>query len=261
MRTPFIAANWKMNLERAAIADFCAALRELSQSRPPARIGVFPPHVYLAETVQALSGSGIAVGAQTCHAQRSGAFTGEVAARQIADVGASHVLVGHSERRQFCAETDAEARARLDAALAAGLEVIFCLGESLAERQSGATERVVTRQLQAATSGQDGETFARRVTLAYEPVWAIGTGVNASPAQAQEVHALLRGLLAAAFGARAAGATLIQYGGSVKPGNIAELMACPDVDGALVGGASLEYPSFEAIVRLGQPAPHRAGRH
>ncbi len=250
MRTPFIAGNWKMNLDRRAVSAFCAALRELAAGGAPSRIGVFPPFVYLAETVRALEGSGVAVGAQTCHPEASGAFTGEVSARQVRDVGASHVIVGHSERRQLCGETDAGVRARLDAALEAGLDVILCLGETLAERQAGATAAVVSRQLQAGTGGLPGETVARRVTLAYEPVWAIGTGVTASPAQAQEVHALLRGQLGVAFGARTAGATLIQYGGSVKPGNVDELMACPDVDGALVGGASLVADDFLRIVHF-----------
>src|SRR5262249_49337283 len=149
-------------------------------------------------------------------------------ARQIRDVGASHVIVGHSERRQLCGEIDADVRARLDAALGAGLDAIFCLGETLAERKAGETGRVVGRQLAAATAGLSGELFSRRVTIAYEPVWAIGTGINATAGQAQEVHALLRAQLAAAFGKDAAAATTIQYGGSVKPGNIAELMACPD---------------------------------
>jgi len=261
MRTPFIAGNWKMHLDRRAIAEFCAALRELARSRPPARMGVFPSFVYVAEAARALEGSGVIVGAQTCHPQGSGAFTGEVSAKQVRDVGATHVIVGHSERRQLCGESDADVRARLDAALAAGLDAILCLGETLAERKAGETARVVSRQLGAATAGQSGEPFSRRVTIAYEPVWAIGTGVNATAAQAQEVHALLRAQLAAAFGQEAAAATTIQYGGSVKPGNIAELMACPDVDGALVGGASLEFPSFEAIVRQAAPAPHGAGRH
>jgi triosephosphate isomerase len=172
----------------------------------------------------------------------------------VKDVGASHVIVGHSERRRLFGESDAEIRARLDAALAAGLEVIFCLGETLAERQAGRTDEVVLRQLEAGVRGLPGETLARRVTIAYEPVWAIGTGVTATPAQAQEVHALLRRQLAGLAGQDAAARAIIQYGGSVKPDNIAELMDCADVDGALVGGASLEFPSFAALARLGAPA-------
>jgi len=256
VRTPFIAANWKMNLDRAAIADFCRALRGLAAdpARPPAKLGVFPPFVYLAQVVQALDGSGVAVGAQTCHPEREGAFTGEVAAPMLRDVGASHVLVGHSERRQLSGESDAGARVRLDAALAAGLDVIACLGETLAERQAGRTLEVVDRQLEALVAGLPGEALAARVTLAYEPVWAIGTGLTASPAQAQEVHAHLRARLARLGGEAVARRVLIQYGGSVKPGNVAELLACPDVDGALVGGASLQFKTFEALARLGRAA-------
>jgi triosephosphate isomerase len=172
----------------------------------------------------------------------------------LRDVGASHVIVGHSERRQLCGESDAGARARLDAALAAGLDVIACLGESLAERQAGRTLEVVDRQLDALVTGLPGEVLAARVTLAYEPVWAIGTGVTASPAQAQEVHAHLRARLGRLAGEAVARRVLLQYGGSVKPGNVAELLACPDVDGALVGGASLQFKTFEALARLGRAA-------
>ncbi len=256
MRTPFIAANWKMNLDRAAIADFCRALRAFAgdPARPLARLGVFPPSVYLAQVVEALAGSSVAVGAQTCHPARDGAFTGEVSARMLRDVGASHVLAGHSERRQLFGETDSGARARLDAALAAGLDVIACLGETLAERRAGRTLEVVDRQLDALVQGLPAETLAARVTLAYEPVWAIGTGVTATPAEAQAVHAHLRARLARLAGEPVARRVLVQYGGSVKPDNVSELLACPDVDGALVGGASLHFKSFEALARLGRAA-------
>jgi len=257
-RAPFLVANWKMHLDRAAIAAYCVPLRglasELSAEGAALRLGVAPPFVYLSETVAALAGSGIAVAGQTCRPEAQGAFTGEVSARMVKDVGASHVIVGHSERRRLFGESDAEVRARLDAALAAGLDVIFCLGETLDEREERRTEEVVSRQLAAGLKGLPGATLARRVTVAYEPVWAIGTGVTATPAQAQEVHALLRSQLAGLAGAEAAGRTLIQYGGSVKPENIAELFAQPDVDGALVGGASLEFTLFAAIVRLCAPA-------
>ena len=257
MRAPFVVANWKMHLDRAAIAAFCRNLRgltaELASEGSNLRLGVCPPFVYLAETAAALAGTGIAVAGQTCRPEAQGAYTGETSARMVKDVGASHVVVGHSERRRLFGETDAEVRARLDAALAAGLDVIFCLGETLDEREERRTEEVVVRQLAAGLKGLPGETIARRVTVAYEPVWAIGTGVVATPAQAQEVHALLRGRLAELAGPDAAARTTIQYGGSVKPENIAELFASPDVDGALVGGASLEFHLFAAIVRLCSP--------
>ncbi|MHC4845571.1 MAG: triose-phosphate isomerase [Planctomycetota bacterium] len=259
MATPFVAANWKMHLDRAAIAEFCTALRALDESRPATRVGIFPPFVYLSQVVEALSGTSIAVGAQTARPEDKGAFTGEVAARMVADVGATHVIVGHSERRTLFGETDADVRERLDAALAANLDVIFCLGETIEERQADQTTAVVTRQLHAGLTGLSADVLAERVTLAYEPVWAIGTGLTATPQQAQDVHALLRAEMAQLAGADAAAAVAIQYGGSVKPANANELMSCADVDGALVGGASLEPASFEAIVRAAEPATRGAG--
>lgn len=248
-----------MHLDRVAITEFCTALRALDETRPTTRVGVFPPSVYLSLVVEALSGTSIAVGAQTARPEDKGAFTGEVAARMISDVGATHVIVGHSERRAIFGESDEDVRARLDAALAAGLDVIFCLGETLQEREAEQTSAVVTRQLRAGLAGLESDVLAERVTLAYEPVWAIGTGRTATPAQAQEVHALLRGELTELAGADAAAAVAIQYGGSVKPANAKELMDCADVDGALVGGASLEPASFEAIVRAAEPAMRGAG--
>ena len=246
-RRPFIAGNWKMHLDRASIADFCASIRDASLP-DDVTVGVFPPFVYLAETVEALAGTNVIVGAQTCRPEAKGAFTGEVAAVQVKDVGATHVIVGHSERRHVMGETDADVRARLDAALACGLDVVLCLGETIDERQAERTADVVLTQLDAGTTGLDGETLASRVTLAYEPVWAIGTGLTATPEQAQEVHALIRGRLAETFGDDVAQRVVVQYGGSVKPANVTDLMACPDVDGALVGGASLEWDSFSALI-------------
>ena len=262
MRTPFVAGNWKMHLDRASIADFCRALRGFAadKTRPPCKLGVFPPSVYLPAVVEALAGSGVAVGAQTCRPEKDGAFTGEIAARMVKDVGASHVIVGHSERRQLFGERDGDVRARLDAALAAGLDVIACLGETLEERKSGRTTAVTDRQLDALVAGLPGETLAARVTLAYEPVWAIGTGVVATPAQAQEVHAALRARLVARCGPDVAQRVVIQYGGSVKPENAGELLECPDVDGALVGGASLKFASFEAIARSARAVAHGSKR-
>jgi triosephosphate isomerase len=257
-RTPFLAGNWKMHMDRASVAAFCKALRGVDAGG--ARVGVFPSFVHLRQAVEALSGTGLIVGAQTCRPEPRGAFTGEVSVTQIKDAGATHVIVGHSERRHVLGETDADVRARLDAVLGAGLDAILCVGETRAEREAGRTQAVVTGQLDAGLSGFAGDIVAARVTLAYEPVWAIGTGLTATPGQAQEVHALLRTRLSTLIGRAAAEDTAIQYGGSVKPDNIAELMACPDVDGALVGGASLEAASFMDIVRAGAGAPDRAGR-
>jgi triosephosphate isomerase len=261
VRTPFIAGNWKMHLERASVAEFCRALKAFAAepSRPACKLGVFPPFVYLPQVVEALAGSGVAVGAQTCRPEKDGAFTGEIAARMVRDVGASHVIVGHSERRQLFGERDGDVRARLDAALTCSLDVIACLGETLEERRAGRTIAVVDRQLDALITGVPGETLASRVTLAYEPVWAIGTGLVATPAQAQEVHAHLRARLAERLGAAAA-RVLIQYGGSVKPENAGELLECPDVDGALVGGASLKFAAFEAIARSARAVAHGSKR-
>jgi len=247
-------------MDRAGVAAFCAELMGLDTGLGRARVGVFPSFVHLRQAVEALAGSGVIVGAQTCRPEPHGAFTGEVSVTQVKDAGATHVIVGHSERRHVMGETDADVRARLHAVLEAGLDAILCLGETLDERRADRTEEVVTRQLEAGVSGLDGELLRRRVTLAYEPVWAIGTGVTATPEQAQEVHALLRARLAGLAGRAAADGTTIQYGGSVKPDNIAELMACADVDGALVGGASLQAASFLRIVRAGAAAPDRAGR-
>lgn len=250
MRRPFLAGNWKMHLGKAEVDAFCASLAAL-HGLDHVTVGIFPSSVYLERAVAALAGSPVIVGAQTCRPEPSGAFTGEVSVTQVADAGASHVIVGHSERRHVLGETDADVRVRLDAALEHGLSVILCVGETLEQRQAGRTDAVVLGQLDAGTAGLDGELLAERVTIAYEPVWAIGTGQVASPEQAQEVHAAIRARLAQAFGAGVAERTIIQYGGSVKPGNVAELLACPDVDGALVGGASLEFDSFRALVEAG----------
>src|ERR1044071_6604925 len=187
MRTPFIAGNWKMHLDRAGVAEFCRALKTSAAdpARPPCKLGVFPPFVYLPAVAEALAGSGVAVGAQTCRPEKDGAFIGEIAARMVRDVGATHVIVGHSERRHLFGEKDGEVRARLDAALSCSLDVIACLGETIEDRKAGRTIEVVARQLPALSRGVRGEPLASRVTLAYEPVWAIGTGLVAKPAQAQ----------------------------------------------------------------------------
>lgn len=251
MRTPYLAGNWKMNLDGAAIRAFCDAVKGWSLGADAPRIGLFPPALYLPRVVGALDGTGVTVGAQTGRPEASGAFTGECSLGMVKDVGATSVILGHSERRHVFGETDEDVRARVDAALELGLEVVLCVGETIEERQAERTNAVVLGQLVAGLSGLDAETIASRITVAYEPVWAIGTGHTATPDQAQEVHAAIRGRLATLAGDDVAARTIIQYGGSVKPGNAAELLAQPDVDGALVGGASLEPASFEAICRAG----------
>lgn len=253
MRRPYIAGNWKMNLDWQAIAAFVEAVRDPGFcGDADVRVGLFAPNVYLRALVEALASTRFLVGGQTCHPAVSGAFTGEVSAGMLKDVGAQAVIVGHSERRHVFGETDADVHARVGAALSVGLDVILCVGETLEEREAGRTAEVVVRQLDAGLAGLDGPSITRRITVAYEPVWAIGTGLTATPDQAQEVHAQIRQRVAASYKADVADRLIIQYGGSVKPSNVADLMACPDVDGALVGGASLDPQSFQALVRLGK---------
>ncbi|MCE9595486.1 MAG: triose-phosphate isomerase [Planctomycetes bacterium] len=247
MRKPFLAGNWKMNLDRKGSLALAKSLREKCGSRTDREVGVCPPFVYLDEVVRALAGSKLRVGAQNCSDEIEGAFTGEVSARMLKDVGVSFVIVGHSERRHLYGESDELANRKVRQALVAGLDVILCVGELLAERDQGITERVVARQLTQGLKGVDEPDLAR-ITIAYEPVWAIGTGRTATPEQAGEVHNYLRGVLAGLYTDATAAEVRIQYGGSVKPDNIASLMAASNVDGALVGGASLKLDSFLSIV-------------
>jgi triosephosphate isomerase len=209
---------------------------------------VCPPFPYLAVVAEALQGSPVAVGAQDLFWEiEDGAFTGEVSAKMLCDAGCAYAIVGHSERRHVLGETDETVRRKLGAALDGGLSPILCVGELLEEREAGRTESVVERHVTEGLKGLDAAAMAK-VTLAYEPVWAIGTGKTATPEQAQEVHAFIRSLVAVQFGRKTADALRIQYGGSVKPGNAADLLGQPDIDGALVGGASLKADSFQAIV-------------
>ena len=248
MRKPFVAGNWKMNLSLEESRRLAAALRERLADVRGADVAVFPPFVFAPAVVETLRGSAISVGVQDLHWEEKGAFTGAVAAPMVRDIGCTRAIVGHSERRHLFGERDEDVNRKLHAALRAGLEPICCVGELLEERDAGRTEEVVRRQTIRALDGLTNEQMAH-VTIAYEPVWAIGTGRNATPEQAQAVHAMIRALLAERFGAATARAVRIQYGGSVKPENAGELLAAPDIDGALVGGASLKAESFEAIVR------------
>ena len=243
MRKPFVAGNWKMNLDRAGALALVAALRERFGQRTDLDAAVFPPFVYLPEVVRAREGSPIRVGAQNCCDQLEGAFTGVVSAKMVADVGATLVILGHSERRHVYGESDALVHAKVRAALDHELDVILCVGETLAERDAHSTESVIGRQLKA---GLDGVAAAemRRVTIAYEPVWAIGTGRNATPEQASQAHGYLRGVLAGLYHDELAATVRIQYGGSVKPSNVRSLLSAPDVDGCLVGGASIQADTF-----------------
>ncbi|HMG23008.1 MAG TPA: triose-phosphate isomerase [Kofleriaceae bacterium] len=253
MRTPFVVGNWKLH---KTIAESLALVTELKNQLGAVKgvaVGVAPVFTALHAVARRLDGSAIATCAQDCHWEASGAWTGEVSAAQAGDAGASWVIVGHSERRQFFGDTSDGVGKKARAVLAAGLGAIACVGESLAERDAGRTLAVVDEQLDGALAGIEASSAARLV-IAYEPVWAIGTGRTATPAQAQEVHAHIRQRLAERLGTAAADAIRIQYGGSVKPGNAEALMSEPDIDGALVGGASLEAADFIAIVKAARPS-------
>ena len=255
MRTPFVCGNWKLN---KTIAEALALVTELKNQLGAVKgvmVGVAPAFTALSAVSKRLEGSSIATVAQDCFWESSGAWTGEVSAPLLADAGATWAIVGHSERRQFFGDTDEGVGKKARAAIAGGLGAIVCVGETLAERDGGRTLGVIDAQLQGGLAGIDDANVARqRLVIAYEPVWAIGTGRTATPAQAQEVHAHLRKRLVERFDAETAAAIRIQYGGSVKASNADALMAEPDIDGALVGGASLEAADFVAIVKAARPS-------
>ena len=240
---PYIVGNWKMNGSRSMLAEARAIDRGAAR-HPGVEVGIAPPFTLI--QVMAEAAEAIAVGGQDCHAQPSGAFTGDIAAPMLADAGAGFVIVGHSERRALHGETDAVVRAKAEAALAAGLGVIVCVGETEAQRDAGQAEAVVTGQLSG--SLPVGENVAAQVTVAYEPVWAIGTGRVASAQDVSAMHRVIRAKLAALLGEDGAGVRIL-YGGSVNAGNAAELLSTEEVGGALVGGASLMADSVLAIVR------------
>lgn len=252
MRKKFIAGNWKMNLDGAGAKALASGLKERLGSMKPgaADIAVCPPFVYVAAVAEVLAGSAIQVGAQNLYFEANGAFTGEISGSMLKDIGCRYVILGHSERRHILGETDAVINRKLKTALACGLEPIFCIGELLQERETSQTEAVLERQIRQGLAGITAEQMAH-ITIAYEPVWAIGTGKTATPQQAQEAHAFTRKILAELYGRSAAETIRIQYGGSVKPDNAAELLRQPDVDGALVGGASLKVNDFVGIIENG----------
>src|SRR5215510_7565871 len=251
MRRPIVAGNWKLHGSRAENARLIEALTAQLPSKSAAQCIVCPPFVYLQEISRALHQSSIDLGAQDVCAEPQGAFTGEVSAAMLKDVGCEYVIVGHSERRLIYRESDQLVARKFAAAQSKSLIPILCVGEQLAEREANRTEEVVARQLDAVLELCGVDAFAHAV-IAYEPVWAIGTGRNATPEQAQEVHAFIRARLAAR-NAKIAGETRILYGGSVKAGNAAELFARPDVDGGLIGGASLKADEFLAILAAARP--------
>jgi len=248
MRKPIIAGNWKLNKtphEAILLAD--ELKRELVDNTG-VDIVVCPPFVDLTDVRDALVDHDIAVGAQNVFWEDSGAFTGEISAPMLKDLGVAYVIIGHSERRQYFNETNETVNKRLRAALKHGLTPIVCVGENLSERESNKTFDVIKNHCEGSLKGLTAEEV-KKIVLAYEPVWAIGTGKTATPQQAQEVHVFIRQLLGKMFDADAASSVRIQYGGSVTPDNIGSLMAQADIDGALVGGASLKAPSFAAIVK------------
>ncbi|MFO0848738.1 MAG: triose-phosphate isomerase [Gemmataceae bacterium] len=247
-RPKFIAGNWKMYTTRTAAADLAAAVVKGVPTGSATRVAVCPPFPWLTAVADVVKGTAVGLGGQNCHYETEGAFTGEVSPQMLVDAGCGYVIVGHSERRHGLGETDAVLNKKAKAALAAGLSVIFCVGETLAEREAERTESVLETQL---TAGLAGLTAAQMgtVVIAYEPVWAIGTGKVATPDQAQAAHAFIRRRIAGLFDENTANGVLIQYGGSVKADNAAGLLHLPDVDGALVGGASLKADQFLAIVQ------------
>jgi len=247
-RRKIVAGNWKMNLDRSQARNLAAAVAARASEAAAAELVLCPPSVYLDPVLEAVAQSPVAVGGQNMHDKASGAFTGEIAPPMLVDLGCRYVILGHSERRTLFGETDAIVNAKTKAALAAGLTPIVCVGETLEEREAGRTADVVATQVRGSLAGLSAAEV-KRLVIAYEPVWAIGTGKVATPQQAQEVHALIRGVLAALASPEVAATVRIQYGGSVKPDNAADLAALPDVDGALVGGASLKADDFLGIAR------------
>ena len=247
-RTPTLGGNWKMHLDFEAAMTLASGLRNRLGSHRGAEVLIFPSFPYLRPVSQRLRECAISVGAQDLHVEAKGAFTSGVSATMIRSIGCTHVLIGHSERRSVFGDDDALVARKLTVALGAGLIPVLCVGESLSEREGGQTFAVLERQINSALRAHTSAALDTLI-IAYEPVWAIGTGLTATPEQAQEVHAWLRGHLGSLLGATFAEGVRLQYGGSVKPGNAAGLLAQPDIDGALVGGASLDAESFAEIVR------------
>jgi len=247
MRQPLVAGNWKMNGSRAGVVELLDGIKAGMAEVRTAEVAVCPPYVFIAEAAARLQGTAVAWGGQNLSTHASGAYTGEIAASMLADYGCKYCIVGHSERRTLYGEDDATVAEKYEVARKAGLVPIFCVGETLEEREAGTTEDVVGRQLDAVLERFGAQALAAGV-IAYEPVWAIGTGRTATPEQAQDVHAFIRARIAAKDAAVAA-AVQILYGGSMKPDNAAELLAKPDIDGGLIGGASLKASDFLAICR------------
>ena len=247
MRRTVIAGNWKMNMTPTAARAFINELAPMVAGKDKCDIVLCVPYVDIAVAAEAAKGTNIKIGAENVHFKASGAYTGEVAADMLLEAGAEYVIVGHSERRQYFGETDETVNLRTKAGLAAGLKVILCLGELLEARQAGITEEIVSMQTKLDFAGIP-EDQLKNIIIAYEPVWAIGTGLTATPAQADEACGMIRATIAGLYSDAAAEAMTIQYGGSMNDKNAAELLAMPNVDGGLIGGASLKTDAFTAIV-------------
>jgi triosephosphate isomerase len=257
MRTPLVIGNWKMHGLQGEARALAAALKDGFKRKVAATIAVCPPFTALGAVAETLAGSVVLVGAQNCHPEPSGAHTGEVSVPMLAELGCRYVLVGHSERRKEMGETDEQINRKVQAVLAHGLTPVLCVGETGDERRQGLTFTTVEGQLRAGLAGLGADAVAKLV-LAYEPVWAIGTGVNATPGQAAEVHGYLRGIVSELSSKETAQGISILYGGSVKADNAESLLAEPEIDGALVGGASLKAPEFIGIVKKAVAAPAAA---
>ncbi|MGD2110838.1 MAG: triose-phosphate isomerase [Phycisphaerae bacterium] len=251
MRTPLIAGNWKMHKTLAEARALVRGIRQQASAVSGVEILICPPFPWLLPMAKELDGSAIMLGAQNAHQEQGGAFTGEVSVPMLRDAGCTHVILGHSERRQYFKEDGSLLAAKVRAAVAGGLRAVFCVGETLAEREAGRMEPVVGQQIDDVIGA---DVPAGHLIVAYEPVWAIGTGKTATPQQAQDAQAFVRGKLASVYGADTGETVRILYGGSVKPSNAAELLAQPDIDGALVGGACLVAEDFMAIVKSAAPA-------
>lgn len=248
MRQAIIAGNWKMNKTITEAIELANGLMRNLIDTQGVDIVLCPPYTSLSDVSEIINDSNIELGAQNIHWEEKGAFTGEISSSMLKDVGAKFVIIGHSERRQYFSETNEGVNKKISAALNAGLTPIVCVGENLKERESGAAFDVIKDHIVNGLKNLNAED-ALKLVIAYEPVWAIGTGKNATPQQAQEVHAFIRKLLSDAYGADAAENIRIQYGGSIKPANATDLMSQPDVDGGLIGGASLDIDSFTQIVK------------
>ena len=246
LRKVVIAGNWKMNKTPAEAKELAGALKQCAE-KASCDVVVCVPYVDLTTVLEATKGTKIKVGAENCHWENSGAFTGEISAPMLTSMGVEYVIIGHSERRQYFGETDVTVNKRVKAALAAGLKIILCVGETLTHREQGVTAEYVAMQTKIALGGVSAEDM-KNIIIAYEPVWAIGTGKTATSAQANEVCAEIRGVLASLYSKDVADKTVIQYGGSMNAKNAAELLAQPDVDGGLIGGASLKPVDFAVIV-------------